>query len=283
MVLIREVLKTAKNELSDVSETPALDAEILLGNVLDKPRSYLHVHGDDKLTQEQHNDFHRLIERRLAGEPIAYLLGVKEFWSLALDVNPEVLIPRPDTELIVEVVLQQFVESGLKMLDLGTGSGAIALAVASERPDWDIYATDVSFKAIELANSNAEKLGINNVSFIESDWFAAIPDMKFDIIVSNPPYIAASDPELSVTTAFEPKRALISGDNGLADIKIIIAESYDRLNESGMLLLEHGFKQGEDVRELLQQHGYQDIKTYQDLAGHDRVTVGITPTKIKCA
>lgn len=220
------------------------------------------------------------IERRKKGEPIAYILGEKEFWSLPLKVNPHVLIPRPETELLVQTVLEKFSSVSHKcILDLGTGSGAIALALAHERPDWCIVATDQSSDALDVARANAENLNIKNVDFYEGNWYLALPNLErkisFDVIVSNPPYIAWNDAHLKEGDCrFEPIEALQSGLEGLDDLRLIISNAVNYLTPKGWLLVEHGYDQGPRVFKLFQEHGFENIAQLKDLALHERVVVG---------
>jgi release factor glutamine methyltransferase len=239
--------------------------------VLGKPRSYIYAHPENKLTPEQEQQYNTLLQRYNAGEPMAYILGKKEFWSLELDVNPNVLIPRPETELLVELALE-YEGDDLHIVDLGTGSGAIALAIASERPTWNITATDNNPNALNVAQKNAQKFNLNNIKFIHSNWCDSLPDNTFDIIISNPPYVAADDPYFEPNN-YEPKTALIAANNGLHDIKKIIIQSKTKLKPNGILMLEHGFQQGKMVRQLLRDCGYDNVATYNDLAGLERVTL----------
>ena len=206
-----------------------------------------------------------MYEKRLAGEPIAYILGKKEFWSLEFTIDEKVLIPRPETELLVEIILQ-IDSSCINIADLGTGSGAIAIALAKERPNWQITATDISEEALEVARSNAQKLEIQNIEFYCGDWGEALPDKKYDVIVSNPPYIDKNDPHLKQgDVKFEPKIALESGD-GLSSIRKIIAQAKSRLKTNGLLVLEHGHDQSKAIQHLLQKYNYKDIVPHKDLA-----------------
>lgn len=270
-------LKSITKQLTAVSSTPELDAIILLEFVLTKTRAYLYAHSEEELTQEQEKLLAALVERRSQGEPIAYIIGKREFWSLELGVNNSVLIPRPDTELIVELTLKYLPKTKAIVADLGTGSGAIALALAKERPDWKIVATDKSKEALAIAKHNAATNNIDNVEFYSGNWCDAIPNLLFDAIVANPPYIAANDPHLTQgDVRFEPKTALISDQDGLQDITTIIQQARKKLKSGGIILLEHGFDQAGAVKKLLQQNGFCNIETHQDLAGNDRVTLGIT-------
>ncbi len=210
------------------------------------------------------------------GEPVAYLIGYQEFWSLNFKVTPATLIPRPETEILVEQILKKFdTDCPVTIADLGTGSGAIALAIAHERPKWTIYATDISLPALKIAEQNAKNLHIANVKFHHGDWFNALPRQVFDAMISNPPYIAEDDLELSKDVSnFEPRQALIAGDKGLQDIQHIIQEGKNFLKSGGYLLIEHGYQQARHVAKLLKIAGYSDIILYHDLSGLDRVTQG---------
>jgi len=260
-------------------EEARIDAEVLLLHVLGKPRAWLYAHADDDLPAQQQAAFDALVQRRIAGEPVAYLTGSREFWSLHLDVSPATLIPRADTERLVELALDRLPRGqDLQVADLGTGSGAIALAIARERPQAQVVATDASAAALAVACGNASKNNIFNVEFIQGSWFAAVPGRRFDLIASNPPYIAAGDAHLSQgDLRYEPPGALASGADGLDDIRLIAAAAGAHLRDGGWLLLEHGYDQGAAVRALLQAAGFVDVATWQDLAGHDRVSGGQWP------
>lgn len=270
------------------TESARLDAEILLAHVLKKVRSYLLAWPEYVLTAEQNQQFQNLLARRLKGESIAHILGEKEFWSLTLEVTPDTLIPRPDTELLVELALQKLPENAVQMIaDLGTGSGAIALAIASERPHWQIIATDKYPETLAVAKRNAAKLGLVNVYFYLGNWCEALLHIdnfqtekteirtKFNAIISNPPYISASDPHLrSPNLLFEPQQALISDKDGYADLNQIINQAKAHLFEGGWLLLEHGFDQAVVVQQQMQAAGYKNISSHRDLSGHLRATAG---------
>lgn len=275
-------IKTAltRAEILRDSDTARLDTELLLAHVLQCSRIFLFSHPESELDVQQWATFLKLMERRATGEPVAYLLGRQSFWTLELDVSPAVLIPRPETELLVETALTVVGDRGACcILDLGTGSGAIALALASEKPNWDIIATDSSEAALAVAQANAQRLGLDNVSFHRGEWFAALPDRaRFDLIVSNPPYIADGDPHLQASALpFEPQTALVSDDAGLADLRHIICGALAVLQPGATLLLEHGHDQGAVVRELLSKAGYATVQTLKDLSGHDRLSKGCRP------
>jgi release factor glutamine methyltransferase len=257
-----------------------LDAQVLLAHVLAKDRAWLVAHADDPLTREQEAAFFALAKRRRDGEPVAYLTGVREFWGMPLRVSPAVLIPRPETESLVELALSRLpVDRDLRVLDLGTGSGAIALALAHERPRARVVATDVSTEALAIACDTARRLGIANVDFAHSDWYADLPaswrGIAFDLIASNPPYVATHDPHLSAgDVRFEPAAALASGVDGLAAIRRIVDGAGAHLAPGGTLIVEHGFDQSERVRALFTAAGFADIVAAKDLAGIPRVVAG---------
>ncbi|MCD9457454.1 peptide chain release factor N(5)-glutamine methyltransferase [Marinibactrum halimedae] len=270
---IRSAMALAKT--LEGSDSPRLDIELLLSYVLQQNRTYLMTYPEQALTAAQQTAFLSLLQRRQLGEPVAYLLGEQGFWSLMLQVSPATLIPRPETELLVELALSLLLPESLRALDLGTGTGAIALALASERCDWQVIATDVQVEAVELAERNRASLSLNNVEVRQSRWFDRIPESNFHLIVSNPPYIDDQDPHLSEgDVRFEPRSALVAHDGGLADLSEIVTQAPAHLADGGWLLLEHGYDQGEAVRQLLAQSDFTEIKTHQDLNGCDRVTLG---------
>jgi len=267
------------HELESVSDSARLDIELLLCHVLQKNRTYLFTWPGKILSPEQVEEFLQFFNRRKSGEPIAHILGQREFWSLPLTVNNSTLIPRPDTELLVELVLELFADDAQQQerscLDLGTGTGAIVLAIASEKPQWRLMGVDRSVDAVALAEKNRCALQFENVQLRQSDWFAAIPAQQFDVIVSNPPYIDPQDPHLDQgDVRFEPRSALIADNKGLADIELIIQQSWDYLCEQGWLLLEHGYDQGQVVRDLLGARGFMQVETRRDLGGNERVSLG---------
>ncbi len=257
-----------------------LEAQLLLQNLLKVNRAWLISHQNDALQPNIHEAYRALINRRVNGEPIAYIIGVREFYGLSLKVTPATLIPRPDTETLVDAALAKIpLQKNLNICDLGTGTGAIALAIAKHRPQASILALDASQAALDIAIENAQNLKIPNVDFILSDWFSALNQkdstQKFDIIVSNPPYIETSDEHLRQgDLRFEPKSALESGQDGLDDIRNIISQAPQYLNAPGWLLFEHGYNQAEKVAALLQQAGFSKVSHAQDLAGINRVTSG---------
>lgn len=257
------------------SPSPALDAELLLVEVLGKPRSYLRSWPEHQPSAAQCQRYRELLERRRQGEPVAYLLGQRGFWSLDLQVEPSTLIPRPDTERLVELALQLGPAEPVQVLDLGTGSGAIALAVAAERPHWQVTGCDRIAAAVALAERNRQRLQLDNVQFRQSDWFAELGQQRFQLILSNPPYIAEDDPHLQQgDLRFEPHSALVSGADGLDDIRQIVAQAPAHLLPSGWLLLEHGWQQASAVQQLLRDQGFAEVQSWQDLGGHQRVTGG---------
>ena len=264
-------------ETADLPESPSprLDAELLLAHVLGKPRSYLRTWPEHQPDAEQCASFERLLQRRRAGEPVAYLLGRQGFWSLDLEVSSDTLIPRPDTELLVETALTLIPATPLDVLDLGTGTGAIALALAAERPAWRVTGVDRIEAAVALAARNGQRLGLNNARFQLSHWFEALVGQRFQLIVSNPPYIAADDRHLGEgDVRFEPASALVAGADGLGDIRLIIEQAPAHLLPGGWLLLEHGFDQAEAVRELLNAAGFAKVESRRDLGNHPRISLG---------
>lgn len=279
MINIRTALNQALSEFSPINSDARLDAELLMGHVLNKNRAYIFAHPEQELTQTQLDDYHYLIIERAKGMPIAYLTGFREFWSLTLKVNAHTLIPRHETERLVELTLELLADTPeAYVLDLGTGSGAIALALATERPAWKISACDYSLEALAVAKENADTLGIKNISFYHSDWFTNLPAQQYHAIISNPPYIAEQDPHLQLgDLQYEPINALVSSQEGLADLQYIIQHSYNRLLPNGMILLEHGFDQKIQVRTILNKSGYKNVQCWQDMQGHDRVSGGWHP------
>ena len=275
MTIIASLLRAA--ELPD-SPTARLDAELLLAAALGKPRSYLHTWPEKIVSSEAASTFSDFLQRRRQGEPVAYILGQQGFWKLDLEVAPHTLIPRPDTELLVETALALLPQTPAKVLDLGTGSGAIALALASERGAWQVTAVDRVPEAVALAERNRQRLQLANVSVLHSHWFSALADQRFDLIISNPPYIADNDPHLVAgDVRFEPASALVAGHDGLDDLRLIIQESPGHLNDGGWLLLEHGYDQAQVVRDLLLNQGFDGVHSRIDLGGHERITLGRRP------
>jgi len=254
-----------------------LEAQILLCHALGVVRSWLISHDRDALTESAVQNYSVLLTRRLAGEPIAYIVGSREFFGLEFKITPAVLIPRPETELLVELALERIPENQpCKVLDLGTGSGAIAISIAKNRPLAAVTAVDQSLEALAVARENAARLEVSNLSLLYSDWFGALDGETFDLIVSNPPYVEASDSHLQRgDVRFEPLSALASGSDGLDDIRRIAAVAPQHLRPGGWLLFEHGYNQGEGCREILRQQGFLAVKTIRDLAGLDRVSMGV--------
>ena len=256
-------------------ESPRRDAEILLEHVTGKARTWILAFGETQLTADQQAQLDALLARRKTGEPVAHLVGEREFWSLPLYVSAATLIPRPDTECLVEQALARLPATPARILDLGTGTGAIALALASERSDCQVTAVDLMPDAVALAQRNLERLALENVTVQQSSWFTALADQQFEMIVSNPPYIDECDPHLGEgDVRFEPRSALVAADHGLADLSHIIIQSRQHLISNGWLLLEHGWTQGEAVRNLFLQAGFAQVETCRDYGGNERLTVG---------
>ena len=270
---IRALLDSAKANLHHFSDSSVLDAELLMMTAIDCQRSYLYSWPERQLTKPQSQCFNAFIKRRVAGEPVAYIIGNQGFWGLQLDVTNDTLIPRPETELLVETALRLPLVDNAKVLDLGTGSGAIALALAVERPDWQITATDVSAEALTVAISNAQKLNLQQVTFIQSHWFQKLPVASFDLIISNPPYIDKRDACLAALQ-FEPESALVADNMGLADLQVIIEQAPAYLKNKGTLLLEHGCDQQAILRDLLQKNGFHNLMLLNDLNKLPRVSGG---------
>jgi release factor glutamine methyltransferase len=275
MVSIRSALEWAVQELAPGQASARLDAEVLLGHVLHQPRAWAYVWPHASMEPADQIRYQQLVARRRSGEPVAYLTGRREFWSLDLEVTPATLIPRPETEQLVEAALSCIPpEERWRIVDLGTGCGAVALALARERPLGQVLATDISMAALAIAQANARRLGFLNVSFQCADWCAALPPRSCQLIVSNPPYIPEGDPHLAHEIRFEPSLALRAGQDGLAAIRRIAQEARRCLTPGGRLILEHGYNQGTEVGELLDTLRYREIQSYRDLAGWERVTQG---------
>lgn len=275
---LEQAIAAGADLLALSSESAKLDAQVLLLHILQKPHSYLFTWPEHALSDEQQSQFNVFIQRRLKGEPVAHITGLREFWSLSLEVNATTLIPRPDTETLVEQALEIALPATAKVLDLGTGTGAIALALGSEMPNWQITAVDRVSDAVALATRNQQRLAINNVHVKQSNWFSELHGEKFNLIVTNPPYIESSDIHLNQgDVRFEPLSALVADDCGMSDIKQIITQSRDYLSSNGYLLIEHGFEQGEAVRHFFEKMAFVNIKTVKDLGNNDRVTLALWP------
>lgn len=288
MTTIADSLRKAARELKSVADEPQREAEILLCAVLETDRAHLFTYSDRPLDDVAQNLLNHYVERRKEGEPVAYILGQREFWTLRLDVNDSTLIPRPDTELLVEVALERCDNDRAFVLDLGTGTGAVALALAKERPLWTVDGVDLSQAAVDLAKLNAKHNLIYNTYHYQSHWFSAVrantkaPNARFDVIVSNPPYIASDDPHLRQgDLRFEPLSALVAENNGLADLFAIALGAREFLKPNGWLMLEHGWQQGEAVRNELAELGYLQIETLKDYGGNERVTIGRQPEVVR--
>ncbi len=278
---IDNALRWAISQLEG-GESPSVDAKVLLAHVLNQSQTFLFTWPDKTLSSEQQQQFENAVKKRQSGQPVAYITGQRDFWTLSLNTSPHTLIPSPDTEVLVERVLawlQQVIQSSpnrkLNICDLGTGTGAIALALAAELPSSRITGVDFLEEAVELATANAKRNSIENAVFVKSDWFSALNEKKFDAIVSNPPYIETASPYLlEGDVRFEPKSALTSGDDGLDDIKHIIKCAPDFLNPQGLLAFEHGFDQAERIQHLLLAAGFIEVSSHKDYGGNDRVTMG---------
>ncbi|KPQ28284.1 MAG: protein-(glutamine-N5) methyltransferase, release factor-specific [Marinobacter excellens HL-55] len=258
-------------------DSPRLDAELLLSYVTGLGRTSFRAWPERQVLEDQAQQFFELVAERVSGQPIAYLLGQQEFWSLPLIVSASTLIPRPDTECLVEAALSLELPEHALVLDLGTGTGAIALALASEHPNWQIWASDRITDAVELARGNSTALGLP-ITVVQSHWFDQLPEAQFDLLISNPPYIAASDHHLGEgDVRFEPSSALVAGYDGLDDIRLLVSQGQNWLNQGGWLLLEHGYDQGEAVRHLFAQTGWHKIETRKDYGGNERMTLARKP------
>jgi release factor glutamine methyltransferase len=274
MSTVADSVRSASLDLKRCSESPRLDAELLMGRVLGLSRAALRVRGEEILAEDACRDFSRLVARRLAGDPVAYLTGTREFWSMTLAVTPAVLVPRPETETLVELALARLPPDEQRaILDLGTGSGAIALALASERPACRVTGVDVSPEALAVAVENARALGLTRIDWRCGSWFDPLRGERYDLIAANPPYVAAADPALE-KLASEPLLALAPGPTGLEALAAIVAGAAQCLNAAGWLLLEHGNGQAGQVAALLKVHGFTDIRSHVDASGNPRVTLG---------
>lgn len=273
---LKNLILATASRFEAVSDSARLDAELLLAHALDKPRSYLISHADDTMDTTISERFETLVTRRASGEPIAYILGHREFWSLRMDVCDAVLIPRPETETLVARALECIpTHEPCRVADLGTGSGAIAIAIASERPHCQVIATDISTAALAMAHENAQRNNIKNIEFRQGDWFKAVADGALELIVSNPPYVSENDAYLDAPSMqFEPRNALIAPANGLRYLREIIEGAPPLLTQGGWLMLEHGAEQADFVAQLMAAQGFKNVATDADLAGHPRVTYG---------
>ncbi len=283
MSSIRNALNHAAITLATRHKDAMLESEVLLAYALEKSRTWLHTWPERELTKAQLARFNALVERRLQGEPSAYITGEREFWSLSLEVTPDTLIPRPDTELLVALALEHIpMDEVFNIADLGTGTGAIALAIATERPRSHIFAVDYSADALAVAERNRTRHGLDNVTLRRGDWLTPLNELTFQVIVSNPPYIREDDSHLNQgDLPFEPRRALVAADNGLEDIRKIVADSRAQLAPNGSLLIEHGFDQAAAVTQLFKEHDYTNVTAHRDLSGQPRVVSGQYNSQIK--
>ena len=271
---ISQLLQSAV-QLNHLSDTSRLDCELLLCYLLDVDRTYLKTWPDRELSETIEEQFQQLLQRRIIGEPVAYLIGTQGFWTLDLKVSADTLIPRPETELLVEAALELELPQQAKVLDLGTGTGAIALALATEQSRWQVSAVDLMPGAVQLAKENCQRCQLENVEIFQSHWFADIAPQSFDLIVSNPPYIETDDAHLTQgDVRFEPASALVSGPQGLDDLRLLVAQSVNYLVDCGWLIVEHGYQQGPAVRDLFEQAGFALVETRVDLNNLERITLG---------
>ena len=274
-----EPLLTCEEALAEAAgriggDSPRLDAELLLAEVTGWNRSRFRAFPEAELTGDQHRQFRQLTDRRARGEPVAHILGHHDFWTLTLEVTPATLIPRPDTECLVEAILSLPLPEKARVIDLGTGTGAIGLSLLSERPDWEVQATDLVPEAVALARRNAERCGLP-LTVTQSHWFGGLEHQHFELIVSNPPYIEEGDHHLDTgDVRYEPETALVSGADGLDAIRHLVQESQYWLTPGGWLVLEHGYNQGESVRLLFRAAGYSNVETLKDYGGNERLTLG---------
>jgi release factor glutamine methyltransferase len=277
LATIAHAIRELTSDLQPYSDTPRLDAELIIAHALERPRSFLYTYPEQELAFELQELLFELLKRRSQGEPIAYITGNKEFWSLELTVTKDTLIPRPETEHLVEWALDNLPLSNAMIADLGTGSGAIAIALASERPQWTLHATDASAAALNIAIDNARHHQLNNIEFYFGPWYSALPQRGYTAIISNPPYIAEDDPHLD-KLGFEPLSALMAHEQGLAAFKAIIQDAKQHLAPDGKLILEHGYNQAPVLVRLLQDAGFQHIESHCDLAKQTRFVVGVKLT-----
>ncbi|SJM95073.1 N5-glutamine methyltransferase, modifies release factors RF-1 and RF-2 [Crenothrix polyspora] len=276
MTSIQTILEQATQMLATSSDSATLDAEVLLCSILQKQRSHLRAWPDKILDARQADLFWAAVAKRQQGQPIAYITGNREFWSRSFQVSSDVLIPRPDTEVLIECALKLIpVDQAARIIDLGTGSGIIAITLAAERPQANVTATDISEAALAIAQSNAKQHDIDRIQFYTSNWFSHVPLELFDLIVSNPPYIAEGDPHLQDSDLrFEPQTALVAPDNGLQAIQSLADQARHRLQLGGHLLIEHGYNQQDAVQNIFKEFRYENVQTYLDLSGQPRVTYG---------
>ena len=272
MVTVQELLRSGSDLPTDSARR---DTEILLCHCLGKPRAWLYTWPEEEVARDCARDFEKLLAQRREGVPVAYLTGEREFWSLQLAVSDATLIPRPETETLVSWVLELALPNAASVLDLGTGSGAIALALASERPHWHVTALDVSQEALQVARGNAVRTRLTSVHFVQSDWYQAVTGQRFNALLANPPYIDGDDPHLALgDVRFEPRSALVSSDSGLEDLGRLVTGAPDQLLDGGWLLLEHGFEQANAVRVMLHDAGFSQVSTRRDMSGQQRITGG---------
>ena len=278
---LKSLLLKGQQQLANSSDSPRLDAEVLLGHVLQANRAHLYANPDREIAATTQAEYEQLLDERHKGHPVAHLTGQREFWSLPFHVTPEVLSPRPETELLVEQVLKHIpADQACAVLDLGCGSGAIAIAIATERPLCALTATDVSRAALNIARNNAATNKCEQICFVEGSWFNAVGTQRFDVIVSNPPYVATSETELTdPELVHEPQQALYSGTDGLDDIRLLIDDAPAHLHPAGILLIEHGFNQADEIASLFAQQNFSAIRTHVDLAAKPRVTEGRLATQ----
>ena len=272
MVTVQELLRSGSDLPTDSARR---DTEILLCHCLGKPRAWLYTWPEKEVARDCARDFEKLLAQRREGVPVAYLTGEREFWSLQLAVSDATLIPRPETETLVSWALELALPNAASVLDLGTGSGAIALALASERPHWHVTALDVSEEALQVARGNAVRTRLTSVHFVQSDWYQAVIGQRFNALLANPPYIDGDDPHLALgDVRFEPRSALVSSDSGLEDLGRLVTGASDHLLDGGWLLLEHGFEQANAVCAMLHDAGFSQVSTRRDMSGQQRITGG---------
>jgi release factor glutamine methyltransferase len=272
VVTVQELLRSGSDLPTDSARR---DTEILLCHCLGKSRAWLYTWPEKGVARDCARDFEKLLAQRREGVPVAYLTGEREFWSLQLAVSDATLIPRPETETLVSWALELALPNAASVLDLGTGSGAIALALASERPHWHVTALDVSEEALQVARGNAVRTRLTSVHFVQSDWYQAVTGQRFNALLANPPYIDGDDPHLALgDVRFEPRSALVSSDSGLEDLGLLVTGAPDQLLDGGWLLLEHGFEQANAVRVMLHDAGFSQVSTRRDMSGQQRITGG---------